>query len=178
MKRMLQRSPNQICCKFSVLCTVTSNRMRLPFVFAFSLAERKKNHWKCNNKNGLTRAIESVEFDGSKKGLFRHSNSNRRFRIMNIVHVCIVLCVPTEFPNFTLNWLYAFTNAVRCWACACLCTYALYIMHIRSIPSPSRFINLIPFRFHFVCVCAKFILPRWKFYVKFETDSIHRSTNP
>lgn len=57
-------------------------------------------------------------------------------------HMYLCMCVCISQPNFTLNWPYAFINAIQCYAC-------VYV-HVWSIPSQSRFINLMPFRFHFV----------------------------
>lgn len=74
-------------------------------------------------------------------------------------HMYLCMCVCISQPNFTLNWPYAFINAIQCYAC-------VYV-HVWSIPSQSRFINLMPFRFHFVC--AKFTYSG-KNCMKSETD--------
>lgn len=68
------------------------------------------------------------------------------------MHVCMsCVCVCASQPNFRISpligrmHLWMQFNAVRA-----------SHMHVWSIPSRSRFINLMPFRFHFVCAQIHF----------------------
>lgn len=113
--------------------------------------------------------IRIVRFDGKKGPFFASIVHTVAFKFHIHYEYC---CVWAGFsqPNFTLNWPYAFTNAIQCAVCVCV----WHTVHVWSIPSRHnctattlidlKFINLMPFRFHFVS--QKFRLPRVKWNLK------------
>lgn len=69
---------------------------------------------------------------------------------MNIVHVC--MCVCASQPNFRISPLIGRMHLGLQFNALWRASH----MHVWSIPSRSRFINLMPFRFHFVCAQIHF----------------------